>query len=371
MKIALVHDDIIQWGGAERLLATMHEIWPEAPIYTSIFDPPDICRKQFLSSQIITSWMQHLPFKRRLTRQYFLLYPLAFEDFDFTEYDVVLSSSARFAHGVITKPQTLHIAYINSPPRMFWEPRDYFEDEGPIFRAFLAPFLNYLRLWDKVSSTRPDFIIANARTSQQRIKKYYRRDAEIIYPFVDIERFKDKEGKRWVGDENYFLIVSRLVRWKRIDIAIEACTNLKVPLKIIGSGPDYQNLKKLSGPAVEFLGSLTDGEVVGYYKHCKAFVFPQEEDFGITPLEAMAAGKPVIAYEAGGALETIIEGQVGEFFYPQTGEALSRVIKNFIPRRYDKGVCQKQALRFSKERFKRELKSFVKRKFSEYEPKRK
>jgi len=245
---------------------------------------------------------------------------------------------------------------------MFWESGEYFKNESSILRTVISPFLSYLRVWDRVASSRPDFIISNAKTPQARIKKYYGRDSEIIYPFVDIDRFRGED----TGEVNYFLTVSRLAPWKRIRIVVEACNYLRVPLKIIGAGPDYADLKKLAGPTVELLGSLTDEEVVSYYKHCRAFISPQEEDFGITPLEALAAGKPVIAYRAGGALETIVEGQVGEYFYPQTVSALSKVIKNFKSEKYKREICRKQALKFSKEQFESKLKAFVDRKYREH-----
>lgn len=325
--------------------------------------------------------MQHLPFKEKLYRHYFLLYPLAFESFDLTGYDVVLSSSTRFAHGVITRPETLHICYMNTPPRMFWEPQTYFEQNAPL-SFLLSPFLSYLRMWDYSAAQRVDYFIANSKTPQARIKKYYGRESHIIYPFVDLVRFQNNSENsvnqrvRNSGSSDilkhrstdapsrsefsdYFLVVSRLTAWKRIDVAIEACNQLKLPLKIIGEGPDRQRLEKLAGPTVELLGRLTDEEVVSYYKSCRALIFPQKEDFGITPLEAQAAGKPVIAYKAGGALETVIEGKTGEFFYPQTVEALVKTLSHFDAAQYQSGDCYAQARKFSKERFQRELKNFV------------
>jgi len=369
MRIALVHDDLIQHGGAERLFEAMMEIWPEADIFTSMTT---------WDRRVKVSFMQKLPFKEKLYRHYFPLYPLAFESFDFSEYDVALSSTTRFAHGVITRPETLHIAYFNTPPRMFWEPFTYFES-NPSLRSLLSPFLSYTRVWDRVSAQRPDALLANAKTPQGRIKKYYGRAAEIIYPFVDLERFNVGTRQQALGNSDgedtsayslvpnaYFLIVSRLTAWKRIDIAIEACNQLNLPLKIIGEGPDFVRLKKLAGPTVEFLGRLTDEEVVRYYKRCRAFLFPQKEDFGITPLEAQAAGRPVIAFKAGGALETVIDKQTGEFFYPQTTGALTKVLKNFDPERYQRANSQKQAEKFSKKRFQTELKVFVEKAYEKH-----
>lgn len=396
MKIALVHDDLIQHGGAERLFEAMVEIWPEADVFTSMttwdrnpsgLDDDWSTRRVGKNSKLKTSFMQQLPLKEKLYRHYFLLYPLAFESFDFTGYDVVLSSSSRFSHGVVTRPETLHICYMNSPGHMLWEPHAYFRasarkegakrphfDSSPL-HIFTSPIVSYLRLWDYAAAQRVDYFVANSKTPQKRIKKYYGRDSQIIYPFVDLERF-DKNAAAFpnpsgLGDStrrvspaagflsDYFLVVSRLAAWKKIDIAVEACNKLKIPLKIIGEGPDRNRLEKLAGPTVELLGRLTDEEVVSYYQGCRALVFPQKEDFGITPLEAQAAGKPVIAFRAGGALETVIGGKTGEFFSPQTVEALAAVLKKFDLKRYQKEDCYRQAEKFSKRRFQGELKNFV------------
>jgi glycosyltransferase involved in cell wall biosynthesis len=367
MKIALVHDDLIQRGGAERLFLAMIEVFPGADVFVSMVS--DHWETQ--NSKLKTSFMQRLPFKEKLYRHYFMFYPLAFESFDFAGYDVVLSSSTRFAHGVITRPETLHICYMNTPPRMFWEPFEYFE-ESPALRLFISPFLSWLRVWDRTAAQRPDVLIANSKTPQARIKKYYGRDSNIIYPFVDLERFRIHPNENSPLDYSnlntfgYFLVVSRLTSWKKIDIAIEACNQLKLPLKIIGEGHDLPRLKKLAGPNIEFLGRLTDKEVVRYYKNCRALIFPQKEDFGITPLEAMAAGKSVIAFKAGGALETVIEGKTGEFFYPQTTSALVEVLKHYDTVQYHSENCRAQAERFGKERFQRELKSFVEESYEEH-----
>lgn len=368
MKIALVHDDLIQHGGAERLFEAMMETFPQADVFASMIS--DHWKFEIRNSKFETSFMQKLPFKEKLYRHYFPLYPLAFESFDFSEYEVVLSSSSRFSHGAVTRPETLHICYMNSPGHMLWEPHGYF-DSSPL-HLLTSPFLSYLRLWDYTAAQRVDHFVANAKTPQARIKKYYGRDSEIIYPFVDLERFADSSTLRVnektlrVSLGDYFLIVSRLTAWKRIDIAIEACNKLKLPLKIIGEGPDFQRLKKLAGPTVELLGRLTDEEVVGYYQNCRAFLFPQKEDFGITPLEAQAAGKPAIAFKAGGALETVIGGKTGEFFYPQTADALAGVLKSFGPEKYQSEDCRQQAEKFSKKRFQQELKAFVEKAYEKH-----
>ena len=353
----------------------MVEVFSEADAFTSMVSDEWLmqnakCKmqKQVQSSKLKTSFMQRLPLKEKLYRHYFPLYPLAFESFDFSEYDLVISSSTRFAHGVITRPETLHICYMNTPPRMFWEPKTYFENFPYPFKSLLNPFLSYLRLWDYAAAQRVDHFIANAKTPQARIKKYYGRESGVIYPFVDLERFDGGPTRRVTGlqPDGFFLVVSRLTAWKKIDIAIEACNQLNLPLKIIGEGPDFQRLKKLCGSTAELLGRLTDEEVVSYYQNCRAFLFPQKEDFGITPLEAQAAGKPVIAYGAGGALETVVGGKTGEFFRPQTADALTAVLKKFDPQRYQKGDCRQQAEKFSKKRFQTELKNFVEKTYEKH-----
>ena len=397
MNLALVHDDLIQHGGAERLFVVMAEIWPEASVFTSMVAG----KWKMLNDKwkISTSFMQHLPFKKKLYRAYFPLYPLAFESFDFSGFDVVLSSSTRFAHGIITKPETKHICYMNTPGRMFWEPREYFssfrtgqfssppEEKPPRFSrrlgnragvgllgVALSPLLSWFRQWDYSAAQRVDYFIANSRSVKKKIKKYYGRDSEVIYPFVELERF-NKDVTRYplrgntesssthtaspTPHNDYFLIVSRLASWKRIDIAIEACNQLKLPLVIVGAGPDRRRLQKLAGPQVIFLGRLLDEDVIQCYQSCRALIFPQREDFGITPLEAMASGKPVLAYKAGGALETVLPGETGEFFYPQMAEALVRALSNFRPEKYNPAMCRNQAARFSKQQFIESMKHFV------------
>ncbi len=363
-KIALVHDDLIQRGGAESIFTTMLEIWPEADVYSSMIS--DYWKTRISNLKLKTSFMQKLLFKKKLYRHYFPFYPLAFESFDLSDYDLVISSSTRFSHGVITRPETCHICYMNSPGRMWWEPGAYFQGGGMAGTSpattILSPLLSWLRIWDYQAAQRVDYFIANSKTPAARIKKYFNRDAEVVYPYVDLDRFNNRDSKSADSakpDNDFFLIVSRLAQWKRIDIAVRACNQLELPLKVVGSGPDYNRLKSLAGSTVDILGRLPNKDVVQYYRNCRGFIFPQKEDFGITPLEAMAAGKPVIGYKAGGALETIIDGKTGEFFYPQTVDALVNVLRNFDPSKYNSIECKKQANRFSKARFKNDLTRLV------------
>ncbi len=360
MKLAIVFDDLIQFGGAERLLLATHEIWPDAPVYTSVVSKEweKICKQHNI--QVVTSYMQKLPLTEKLYKHYapFLLYPIAFEGFDFSQYDVVLSMSSRFSHGVNTKPHTKHICYMNSPGRMIWEPFDYFETQGVLLHAknfFLSMPLGLMRMWDYKSAQKIDHFIANSVTPHKRIKKYYKRHSEIIYPFVETNELSSES----LGDSDYYLIISRLVSWKKIDHAIEACNRLNLNLKIIGSGPDLGRLKNLAGSSVEFLGYVSEEEKISLIKNSAGVIITQYEDFGIVPLEAMYYGVPVIAYAKGGVLETVIPGKTGEFYYEQHPDHLELVLKNFDKNNYDFNECRKQAEKYSKERFKKLLEEFV------------
>jgi len=355
-KIALVHDDFIQAGGAERLFATIAEIWPKAPIFTSVADLKVLEILGLSSRKIITSFIQSLPAKKKLYRAYFPLYPLAFESFNFDEYDVVLSSTTRFAKGVITKPLTCHIAYVNNPPRFLWDTKAYFGEENvpTLARLVLIPFISWLRLWDQTAATRVDFWLANSKNVAQRIKKRYLADAQIIYPGVDLSRFKPT-----AKSEDFFLIVSRLAAWKKIEIAIEAFNTLKLPLKIVGEGPQKSKLQRMAKKNIQFLGDFSDLEVAALFQKCRALVVTQEEDFGLTILEAHASGKPVISYREGGAGELIEEGKTGLFFFPQTSQALIEAIENFGKQKFDSQACLDNANQFSKGRFQQRLKEFV------------
>lgn len=389
MRIAVVFDDLIQFGGAERLLLAVHELYPHAPVFTSVASDEWLRRSADLKIALVTSFMQRLPFKKSLNRFYGLLglHALAFESFKFDDFDVVLSISARFAHSVITKPGTTHICYMNSPGRMFWESREYFEQEGFLSNDFIkklwwffsVPLLSFRRQFDYASAQRVDYFIANSRVSQDRIGKYYRRDSTIIYPFVDnlVVGWADMSTERSphpaVAGEApvrghvahpYFLAVTRLNAWKRVDIAIDACKKVGANLKIIGEGPDKKRLKNLVGwdnEKIKFLGYVSEREKVSEVLGCKALIITQKEDFGITALEAMSLGRPVIAYKKGGALETVIEGVTGEFFAEQNAGALAKVLRAFNASLYKPGDCKDQAAKFSKQRFTQELDDFVKK----------
>ena len=365
-KIALVHDYLNQYGGAERVLEALHDVYPWAPVYTSIYSPrkmPDHYRRW----RIHTSFMQRLPGVMSRHQWYLPLYPLAVESFDLSRYNVVLSSSSAFAKGVITEPETLHVCYCHSPMRFAWNFDEYIQwEKGAArrVRLLLPVVLNYVRLWDEVSAGRVDAYIANSRVVARRIRKRYRREATVINPPVDTRLYRPLEGEP-LGD--YFLIVSRMIPYKRLDVAIDAFTRLKLPLKVVGTGRQAADLQDRAGPNIEFLGSLPDADLKRLYAGCRAFIFPGEEDFGITPLEAQASGRPVIAYGAGGALETVVEGLTGEFFPEQSAEALADVVARFDERRYDAIAIRRHAEGFDTEVFKRKIEEFIAGKVTERE----
>ena len=363
MKVALVHDYLNQMGGAERVVLALHEMFPEAPIYTSIYDPGRV-DTAFQSIDIRTSFMQKLPLVKKHHQPFLPFYPFAMERLDLRGYDLILSSSSAFGKGVVTTPETMHICYCHTPMRWCWNYDEYVQRErlGGIARNILPFFITGLRVWDQTSSMRVDHFIANSPVVADRIRKYYRRDAVVIPPPVEARRFTFDATTR---AEEYFLIVSRFMPYKRIDLAIEACNRLQLPLVIIGSGRDENRLKSIAGPTIRFMGRLSDEEVLHYYAHCRAFILPGEEDFGITPLEAQASGRPVIAYAAGGALASVIDSVTGTFFQKQNVESLVEVLESFDERRYDPQTIRNHALEFDKPRFHRRILQFIEAKMSE------
>lgn len=374
MKVALVYDRINKWGGAERVLLALRQLFPEAPLFTSVYDNKKAAfAKDF---RITTSFLQKFPYAKSFHEYYPLLMPIAFENFSFDEYDLVISVTSEAAKGIITKPSTLHISYCLTPTRYLWSGyNDYFVN--PIFKAVTKPFVSYLQTWDRVASNRPDEIIAISKEVQSRINTYYGRDSEVIYPPVSLGFSKLASSVQLENQKlnaiqldakrlEYYLVVSRLVPYKRIDLAIEACNELGLSLKIIGTGTEEKKLNRLAGKTVEFLGNLTDEELIRYYKGCKALIFPGSEDFGISIVEAQSFGKPVIAYKKGGALETVVEGKTGEFFTPQTTKALIAVLQEFNTKNYKEKDCIINAEKFGFDKFKKRFMEFVGHSYKEF-----
>jgi glycosyltransferase involved in cell wall biosynthesis len=362
MRVAIVHDYLNQMGGAERVLEVLHELFPDAPVYTSMYWP-EVMSPAIRRMDVRVSFMQCLPFVLRHHQPFLPLYPLAFEQFNLSGYDLVLSMSSAWSKGVITRPETFHVNYCLTPMRFAWSYHDYVAREGLSGVAFLAlPLvMSYLRLWDVVSAQRVDRFVAISQTVARRIEKYYRRRAVVIYPPVNTARFRPSDGY-----DGYFLVVGRLIPYKRTDLAVQACTRLRLPLKIIGDGRDRQKLARMAGPTVEFLGRLSDEETRRYLARCRALIFPGEEDFGITPVEAMASGRPVIAFAGGGALETVVEGVTGCFFREPTVDALAAALDGFDPARYDPRAIAAHAAQFDTEVFKQKLRALLDQQYAAF-----
>jgi glycosyltransferase involved in cell wall biosynthesis len=367
MKIAIVHDFLTYWGGAEQVLRSFHRIWPEAPIYTLLYDEKFV-KKYFPNAKIKGSFLQKFPKFLRNRKKYLLpLNAIAPETFDLKDFDLVISSSSSFAKGVIVKPKTTHICYCHTPTRFLWDwHKEYLREnnQGFLKKLLAAPTLHYLRMWDKSVADRVDYFIANSRTTQKRIEKFYRRKADVICPPVDVDKFKIKNEKLKIKEKDYFLVVSRLSPYKKIDAAIEAFNKLDWPLLIIGAGEQEKNLKKISGKNIKFLGFKEEDELPAYYQNARALIFPGEDDFGITMQESMAAGTPVIALRKGGAIENVIEGVTGEFFdhpvAPLIAEAVVRFVEN--ENKYNRETVMAAAEKFSRERFEKEIKEYAEKK---------
>ncbi len=335
MKVALVYDRINKLGGAEKVLLALHHIWPDAPLYTSVYDKKLTPWADVFD--VRTSFLQKLPLPKNKHEYYPFLMGLAFESFNFDEYDVVISVTAEFCKAIITKPQTLHVCYCLNPTSYLWSGYDqYYSGKPGWFRAITTPMINYLRWYDKIIAERPDRYITITKTVQDRLKRYYGRDSDIIYPPVDI---KERPFEK-ASTGNFFLIVSRLAPQKRLDVAIKAFNKLGWPLKVIGSGIEETKLKSLAKNNIEFLGFITDDQLSHYYANCQAVIIPGEEDFNIVSVEAQSYGKPVVAYGRGGVTETVLEGKTGWFFPEQTPEVLVATLQKTKFARIDPKDCQ-------------------------------
>ena len=356
-KIAIVADWLTGRGGAERVVLALADLFPQADIFTSVYKPeifPELAHRK-----VITSFLQTMPLGKR-HQLWPTLRPLAFELLDLDDYDIVISSASAEAKGVLTKPETLHLCYCHTPTRYYWSHYHYYLQHpefgalNPIVSWIMPKLIHRLRLWDLVAADRADVFVANSETTQKRIKKYYRHDSTVIYPPVETSRFAISEK---MGD--YFLIVGRQTAYKRTDLAIAAFNYLQLPLKVIGTGPALKKWMLQARKNVEFLGRVSDAEVANYLSHCKALIMPQEEDAGIVPLEAMAAGRPVIAYRGGGAEETIQEGITGIFFDQQTPKSLIAAVKQFPEMKWDSTIIRKHAEQFAMPVFQRKMKEFI------------
>ena len=359
MKVAIVHDWLIG-GGAERVVKALHEMYPEAPIYTAYCN--DSSFEVFAGADIRTSYMQNFPFSK-LRKFLPVLRQQWFERLDLREYDLVISSSGSEAKGVRRlKPGAKHICYCHSPTHYYWvRYEEYLKNPGfgklldPFARLGLKILVGINRRWDYKAAQRPDVMIANSTTVQERIKKFYKRDSVVIYPPVNTKLFELRNKKR-----EGLVTAGRQTPYKRIDLAVAACTLANLPLKVIGSGPDHEKLVAMAGPTVEFLTDVTDAEMPAYFAEAKAFIMPNEDDFGITPVEALATGTPVVAFKAGGALDYILPGKTGMFFTHQGSQVLAGMLKEALNHPWKPHVISDQAQKFSVDSFKKSIQAVIK-----------
>ena len=366
MKIALVHDYLIQDGGAEKVLEVFQEIWPDAPTYALFFDPKKL--PAFKGRDIRTSFLQKMPLAKSKYQWYITLMPTATERYDLSGYDVVVSSTSAFAKGIITRHDALHVCYCHTPTRYLWSDTHSYLEElriPRIIKSILPPVLSRLRLWDRQAADRVDMFVANSETVRSRIQKYYRRESDVIHPPVDTHRLSISNKPK-----TYFLTGGRLVAYKRYDLVVDACNKTGIPLKIFGSGPVEKDLRRKAKKNIEFLGRVGDAERDELYANAKAFIHPQEEDFGITPVESMAAGRPVIAYRKGGATETVKEGVSGEFFDEQSWEELADMLIRFDESKYDPAKIKAYSEKFARADFKTKMRSFVEKAWQQHDQKR-
>jgi glycosyltransferase involved in cell wall biosynthesis len=355
MKVAIVHDYLTQYGGAERVLDEIKALYPQAPVLVSLYDPHAM-PPAYRDWDVRASWLNKLPLAHRKHQALLPLYPHVFENLDLSEYDLVISSSSGFAHGVLTGPQTTHVCYCHSPPRFLWDFHRYVERErlGRLARTLVGARLSQLRQWDRTSADRADAWISTSRVVRDRIRKYYGKDSTIIAPPVNTRRFDVGDGSG-----GYYLMLMRLVGWKRPDIVVEACSKLGVELVVAGDGRELGHLRELAGPSVRFVGRVNDQQMRGLYRDCRALILPSEEDFGITPLEAMASGRPVIAYGRGGALDTIRPGVTGLFFDEQSVDAVLAALVSFEACHFNPLAIRAHAEQFDTVMFRHRMIRFI------------
>ncbi|MFH0943084.1 MAG: glycosyltransferase [Candidatus Beckwithbacteria bacterium] len=367
MKLAFVYDRINKFGGAERILTAFHQAYPEAPFYTAVFKPQSVPWAKTFS--ITTSFLNRWPLAKTYHELYPWLTPLAFESFNFNQYDVVISITSAEAKAIITPPSALHLCYCLTPTRYLWShSADYqqnpglgkFNPAGKFIFKLLKPKLQQI---DLINSVRPDAYIAISKTVQARIKKYYHRNSLVIYPPVATDKFS------YQTPHDYFLLVSRLVPYKQVDLVIKTFNRLKLNLIIVGTGREETRLKKMAKANIKFAGQVSESELIIYYQNCLALIMPQEEDFGLVSLEAQAAGKPVIAYRAGGAVETIVEFKTGLFFNQPTVDSLAGCVKQFNSRSWDHKLIRSQAEKFSSSKFIAKFKNYLEAQWQQHQEK--
>lgn len=378
-KVALAHDFLLAYGGAERVFEALAEMFPTAPIYTLLADR-QIVAKHFPGRDIRVSWLSRLPnFLKKRYRFFLPFFPVAAESFDLRDFDLVISSSGAWSKGIITRLNTKHIAYLHSPMRYAWDYHNQYLEElnnvsvGKKFRIFTTTplikvwwftrmLLSYLRVWDRQAAERPDVLLVNSQFTQARVKKYYRRESEVIYPGALELYEKTKHSFSEIsGEKKHFLVVSRLTRSKKIICVIEAFNKLGFPLIIVGEGPERVALAKMAAKNIRFVGFAEDGKLAKLYAEARAVIFPAEEDFGMVAAEALSFGAPVIAYEYGGIQEIVTAGETGELFHAQTPEVIAEGVRRFLTRegQYDEEAMRQSVAHLTKMRFQEEIKRIV------------
>jgi glycosyltransferase involved in cell wall biosynthesis len=370
-RVALVYDRVNKWGGAERVMLALHELFPTAPLYTSVYEHSRAAWAEVFP-RVVTSFLQHVPFASSHHEFFPYLTPLAFESFDFSQYQAVISVTSADAKSIITQPGTFHLCYCLTPTRYLWSHREEYKRQlGGVLEFVSRPSFKYLKYWDKIAAARPDYYVSISHTVKDRIQKYYGIESDVVYPPVDVNRFSGKTTPNQFKD--YFLYVGRMVPYKRADVVVKAFNRTKLPLVVVGSGNlswdagTYESeLMRTAGPNIHFLGHVSETELVSLYKNCRAFIFFHEEDFGIVPVEAQAAGKPVIGLNRGGLTETVINGQTGILLDSDSDQALAGAVTNFRPEKFVSAAIKKHAEKFSLERFNQEFVKVLSSKWREY-----
>ncbi|MFC1624904.1 glycosyltransferase [Patescibacteria group bacterium] len=356
MKVALVYDRVNKWGGAEQILLTLHEIFPNAPLFTSVYDPKNAPWAKVFR-KINTSFLQKISWTRTHHEYLATIMPIVFESFDFSKFDLVISVTSEAAKGIIVKPPTKHFCICLTPTRYLWSGYDiYFKN--PVLNFFSKPFVKYLRKWDKIAAQKPDKLIAISNEVNKRIKKYYQRDSEVIYPPVDLEKLGNNKQSD-VKKEDYYLVVSRIVSYKKIGLVIKAFNKLGKKLYVVGAGKLLKKLKRGAKKNIIFTDFINDKKLASIYQRAKALLIPQEEDFGIVSIESQFFKTPVIAYKKGGSYDTVVENKTGIFFEKQTVDSMVNAVKEFEKQNFLYQDLIDNAKNFSKERFKERILSII------------
>ena len=362
MNVALVHDFFCNLGGSDQVVAALHRLYPQAPVFTLLVSDRNRDAELLQGMELRTSFIQRLPLARKRHEPYLPLFPAAIESLDLTGYDLVLSSSHVCAKGVIPAPEALHLCYCHTPARYAWDLSFlYLRRLNPLLRLYAAVVMHRLRLWDVTTSARVDHFVANSSFVAQRIWRYYRRPATVIHPPVDTGYFTPGEGN---GD--FFLVVSRLTAYKRVDLAVKAFSQLGLPLLVIGDGPERRRLQSRAGENIKFLGAVPRSQVRDHMRNCRGLIYPGKEDFGITPVEAQATGRPVVAYGAGGALESVVDGVTGVLFEEQSVEAICEAVTTCAELSFDRDTIRQHAEQFDRDLFCRKMIRFVQKKWEQH-----